>query len=79
MAFVAGYQFAVDMLSSAQTPPLPQTFTPAGKPARTLAAALSLFMDQILSSTPEEIGTGEWCSMAEAQSLLERLRKEGQS
>lgn len=44
------------------------------KPRRTILAALELFKDQILAGDPEEIRSGEWCSVAEVDQLLTQLR-----
>ena len=49
------------------------TLTPEGKARRTILAALRLFRDQILTQTPDEIESGEWCSLEEADALIAQL------
>lgn len=76
-AFVAGYFLAIGHV--AQAPPVTadmETLAPAGKARRTIVAALEIFTDQILSQGPEEITTGEWCSVDEARALIAQLRTE---
>src|SRR5205814_1793059 len=76
-AFIAGYVFATSgpAIEPAAATPV-EALAPEGKPRRTLAAALALFLDQILRQQPEEITSGEWCSVEEAEALLEQLRRE---
>jgi hypothetical protein len=64
-AFLAGYAAG----HAAAQP----SFSPEGKRYRTIAAALSLFRDQVLSANPEEIRSGEWCSVAEVNDLIAQL------
>jgi len=51
--------------------------TEDGKQARTLAAALALFIENILVNLPEESDTGEWMTLKEAKELLVSLQEEG--
>jgi hypothetical protein len=53
-----------------------ETLAPEGKPRRTIIAALEIFKDQILSQAPEEIATGEWCSVEEVETLIAQLRQQ---
>lgn len=48
---------------------------PAGKPTRTILAALELFKDQVLRGEPEEVASGEWCSVEEVEQLMVALRE----
>lgn len=52
----------------------PEILPAEQKPRRTILAALELFKDQVLAGDPEEIGSGEWCSVAEVDQLLAQLR-----
>jgi len=73
-AFLAGYLYAQQ-----QAPPAP-TFTPAGKAARTIAAALTYFREQVLVALqPEEIATGEFCSVEEVEAMIRTFTEKGQS
>lgn len=76
-AFVAGYEFAMNLPLPPKAKPEPPTFTADGQQARTLAAALSLFLDQVLVRAEEEIASGEWLSLEEARALLTQLQEEG--
>lgn len=76
-AFVAGYEFAMQQFGSAR-PKTEAQMTDAGITARTLAAALALFIEQVLMAQPEEIGTGEWVSVEQARELLQQLQRDGQ-
>ncbi len=81
-AFIAGYLTATEV----ELPPMRRpaesgmgnALAPEGKARRTLLAALELFVDQILRQQPEEIVSGEWCSVEEAEALAESLRREEQ-
>ena len=75
-AFIAGYEFAMN-LSAAPPAPAALTFSAAGKEARTLAAALALFIENTLRIAEDVVESGEWLSVAEAQVLLKRLHEEG--
>lgn len=48
---------------------------PAGKPARTIIAALELFKDHVLRGEPDEVASGEWCSIGEVDQLIEGLKE----
>jgi hypothetical protein len=65
-AYRAGY---LDGVREAQAKAA--AFSPEGKTNRTVAAALALFRDQILSGDPEEVHTGEWLSAEEVTQLLD--------
>lgn len=59
-----------------QAPPVMsdvRALAPAGKPTRTIIAALDLFKDQVLRHQPEEVASGEWCSAEEVDALLVQL------
>lgn len=43
--------------------------------SRTLIAALQLFIEQVLQGNPEEVGSGEWLSAAEAAELVKRIER----
>ena len=79
-AYRAGYFEGVRTTLEAQQkalregPPAVETFSEEGKIGRTIAAALALFRDQVLSGHPEEVTSGEWCSAAEVDKLIEQLR-----
>ena len=75
-AFTAGYVEGIRAARRAQlqeSPPMPETFPPAGKSYRTMVAALVLFRDQILVAAPDEIQSGEWCSVDEVNQLITQL------
>lgn len=69
-AFRAGYQ-----AGQAAGPPAvalaQDTFAASGKIARTLAAALILFLDQMIPAMGEEIAAGQYCSAQEIQTLIQ--------
>ena len=80
-AFLAGYLMARQQAAAhvMQAPPVTadiEQLAPEGKVRRTIIAALKLFKDQILSDTPEEIATGEWCAVEEVDALLATLEVE---
>lgn len=61
----------------AQAPPVTADLThlsPEGKSYRTIIAALETFIGGVLRGNPEEIASGEWCSVEEAQALIAQLR-----
>jgi len=73
-AFLAGYQAGRgDGLREARM--AQEQFPPAQKVNRTLLAALTLFRDQILTGEPEEMETGEWCTVEEVNQLLAQLQE----
>jgi hypothetical protein len=80
-AFIAGYRFALQRTLTA--PPVSTDLpdlSPEGKVTRTIIAALELFRDQVLRQAAEEIASGEWCSLADVDQLLQQLRaREGGS
>jgi hypothetical protein len=67
-AFRAGYRLGIQQALAARPRP-----SPHGKVNRTIAAALALFRDQILSSHPEEVASGEWMSADEVSALIDQL------
>lgn len=74
-AFRAGWRAAQGR--TVQAPPVTADLarlSPEGKNYRTLIAALEMFIDGILRQQPEEIASGEWCSVEEAQALIAQLR-----
>lgn len=74
-AFRAGWQAAQGQ--TMQAPPVTADLTrlsPEGKTSRTIIAALEMFVDGVLRGNPEEILSGEWCSVEEAQALIAQLR-----
>lgn len=80
-AFVAGYQLATAQLTAHTMRAAPVTadvaqLAPEGKSRRTIVAALKLFRDQVLSQTPDEIESGEWCSLAEVDEVIQQLEAE---
>ena len=81
LAFVAGYEFAMQVSTPAtlraERERAEPTFSAAGKAARTLAAALALFIDNTLRIADDLVESGEWLSVEEAQVLLKRLQEEG--
>lgn len=84
-AFTAGYALgrAAGLQMPSPTPiPRPEVsrdvpLTPAGAQARTLAAALALFIEQALVNQPEEIEAGEWLDLDAARALLAQLQADG--
>lgn len=78
-AFIAGYQLA-SAQAQARTltapPTTAATLAPEGKARRTIIAALELFTDQVLRDATDEISSGEWCSVEEAETLLHQLKRE---
>lgn len=77
-AFKAGWEMIQG--KHATPPTLPQTndlhpkeVLVGTRESRTLKAALQLFIDQILSTRPEEIAAGEWLSADEARVYLSTL------
>ena len=62
-AFAAGY-------SAAGKAPIPELT--GTKVSRTIVAALKVFRDQfLLAAEPEEVRTGEWCSLLEVNALID--------
>lgn len=43
---------------------------------RTILAALIFFKDQVLSQQPEEMGTGEWLTAEQMQTLIDELKEQ---
>jgi hypothetical protein len=80
VAFMAGYLHA-QKAARAQTmtaPPVTadlRALAPEGKVARTIIAALELFRDQVLRDASDEIASGEWCSLAEVDSVIAELKE----
>lgn len=74
-AFVGGWLAALSQLMVEKAPVTIDTpLRPEGKRYRTIIAALEIFKDQILSQSPDEIETGEWCSLAEVDELIAELK-----
>ena len=81
-AFVAGYTLARQQLQAQVMHAQPVTvdvaqLAPAGKARRTIVAALKLFRDQVLSQSPDEIESGEWCGVEETEAVIAQLEGEG--
>lgn len=80
-AFMAGYYLA-QQHAQAQTMTAPPVtadlpaLAPGGKVRRTISAALELFADQVLRDARDEILSGEWCSVEEAQQVIANLKQE---
>lgn len=75
-AFLAGYALA--MARTMKAPPVTAdilTHAPGEKGRRTIAAALKLFRDQVLAEAPEEIESGEWCSVEECDALIAEVEQ----
>lgn len=76
-AFYAGWQAAQGV--TLQAPPVTAdvaTLAPEGKPRRTIVAALTHFKEHVLQQAEEEIASGEWCSIAEVETLIAQLEAE---
>ena len=78
-AFVAGYQLASAQHRAQTMHAAPVTadiepLAPKGKARRTILAALQLFRDQVLTQTPDEIESGEWCSLSEVDTLIAQYK-----
>ncbi len=74
-AFVGGWLAALGQLIVEKAPVTIDTpLRPEGKRYRTIIAALEIFKDQILRQSPDEIETGEWCSLAEVDELIAELK-----
>ncbi len=72
-AFQAGYQLA-STLQSGPIKPRPPEAPLSGTPkSRTLAAALRLFIDQVLQFGPDEVESGEFLSATEAERLITQI------
>jgi hypothetical protein len=79
--FMAGYHLAKQQYDARtlRLPPITadvEQLAPAGKSRRTIVAALKLFRDQVLAQTPDEIESGEWCSLTEIDALIQQLEVE---
>jgi hypothetical protein len=76
-AFIAGaaYQQGKTMGAPPVSVDVP-TRAPAGKPRRTIIAALQLFREQILPRATEEVASGEWCAIDEVDALIQQLQVE---
>lgn len=72
--FIAGWQAAQGQTLHAARP-VTVELAPEGKVRRTILAALAYFSDQILREQPEEIATGEWCSVEEVTQLIADLQR----
>jgi hypothetical protein len=81
-AFVGGYLAGVQdvrrQLLGPRGRPAPaaaesESFAPEHKVGRTLIAALTLFRDQVLVGAEDAVSSGEWCSVAEVNNLLQQL------
>src|SRR5262245_43780222 len=53
-------------------------FSPETKIARTIVAALEYFADQVLRDAPQEVESGEWCSVEEVRALIQQLTTTGE-
>lgn len=77
-AFLAGYAFAMARTLRSEAPVTSDVLPvdPTSKARRTIRAALQLFRDQVLTQTPDEIASGEWCSLEECDQLIAELEPE---
>jgi hypothetical protein len=71
-AYRAGYLDGLQAARGAQERVMP----PELKIARTLIAALEYFADQVLRQAPQEVQSGEWCSVEEVQTLIQQLAQQ---
>lgn len=79
-AFEAGWRMRGAQSAVSQptpTNPAPPTFSAEGRTARTLAAALAMFIDQVLADAEAEIAAGEWLSVDAATTLVAQFTREG--
>jgi hypothetical protein len=79
-AFTAGYVEGVRearRAALAAQPPAEPVLDPQGKVARTIVAALAYFADQVLRAAPQEVESGEWCSVDEVRALIHQLTTTG--
>lgn len=75
-AYMAGYVEGIAAARRAERqPPAREVHAPEGKTYRTLVAALSYFRDQFLAGKPEEVRTGEWLSVEEANAVIAQLQE----
>jgi hypothetical protein len=83
-AFTAGVKYIMASSSNGRTPgfqpgnagstPADATLPLAGTPeSRTLAAALTYFLDHVLSESPEECEDGTWITPEQAKALIQQL------
>ena len=77
-AFIAGYQLATQHAQAKTMTAPPVTadlagFSPDGKVRRTIIAALEFFKDRVLPEAADEIASGEWCAIAEVESVIQDL------
>lgn len=76
-AFQAGWK-AAQVQTLRLAPPVTadvSRLAPEGKATRTVIAALELFRDQVLTAAEEEIASGEWCSVAEVDQLIQEFKE----
>lgn len=78
-AFLAGYRLArvqheAHMMRAAPVTADLAQLAPAGKPRRTILAALLHFRDR-LAEAVEEVSSGEWCSVVEVDRMIEELQE----
>ena len=75
-AYRAGYEAGVQAVRAAARPVAPGA-QGNEKIARTIIAALDYFADHVLRQAPQEVATGEWCSVDEVHALIEQLAQTG--
>lgn len=76
LAFEAGMEYGrgLNPLPLQDPPPSPDTpLVPGDATSRTLAAALGMFIENILVHGPDEVQDGTWLSAEEARKVLETL------
>lgn len=75
-AFFAGWAMAQQraLMTQPAIPDRAPELRPEGKKYRTIIAALEIFKEQILALDPDEITSGEWCSVREVDELIQELR-----
>jgi hypothetical protein len=72
-AWKAGMEYATQR-QPAQQPPATADLPLVGTPeSRTLAAALTYFLDHVLSESPEECEDGTWITPEQAKALIQQL------
>ena len=74
-AFKAGVAWHARSLTTAARATKPTDALEGTPESRTLVAALSFFIDQVLIHHPEEVQSGEWLTATDATALIDTLRR----
>lgn len=75
-AFVAGVQWVEGRVVNGTTAAASPADTLRGTAReRTIIAALRMFIEQVLSTRPEEVGTGEWLSAEETLQVVQDMER----